>query len=61
MIQVDLARDKDSYTHRAGRTGRMGREGVVITFVSHPQELKQLKKYASVREVVLKDRELYIL
>ncbi|MCU0082839.1 DEAD/DEAH box helicase [Streptococcus danieliae] len=61
VIQVDLARDKDSYTHRAGRTGRMGREGVVITFVSHPQELKQLKKYASVREVVLKDRELYIL
>ncbi|MGZ7259839.1 DEAD/DEAH box helicase, partial [Streptococcus pyogenes] len=47
------------YTHRAGRTGRMGKDGVVITLVSNPNELKQLKKYASVQEVILKNQELY--
>ncbi|MBF8970703.1 DEAD/DEAH box helicase [Streptococcus sp. NLN76] len=61
VIQVDLARDKDTYTHRAGRTGRMGRPGSVITFVSHPQELKQLKKYAKVSEIQLKNRELFLV
>ena len=34
VINFDLARDKETYTHRAGRTGRMGKSGVVITFVT---------------------------
>ena len=49
----------ETYTHRAGRTGRMGKEGYVITLVTHPEELKKLKKFASVREIVLKNQELY--
>ena len=54
VINYDIPRDVETYTHRAGRTGRMGREGYVITFITHPEELKSLKKYASVRELVLK-------
>ncbi|SNH54236.1 ATP-dependent RNA helicase [Streptococcus pneumoniae] len=50
----------ETYTHRAGRTGRMGKEGYVITLVTHPEEIKKLKKFASIREIVLKNQELYI-
>ncbi|KXT77068.1 ATP-dependent RNA helicase YfmL [Streptococcus sp. DD10] len=61
VINYDVPRDKETYTHRSGRTGRMGKEGYVITLVTHPEELKTLKKYSSVREIILKNHELYIL
>ena len=60
VVNFDIPRDIETYTHRAGRTGRMGKEGYVITLVTHPEELKKLKKFASVREIVLKNQELYI-
>ena len=43
VINYDIPRDVETYTHRAGRTGRMGRDGYVITFITHPEELKSLK------------------
>ena len=60
VINYDIPRDVETYTHRAGRTGRMGRDGYVITFITQPEELKSLKKYASVRELVLKNSELFL-
>ena len=60
VVNFELPRDAETYTHRSGRTGRMGKEGYVITLISHPEELKTLKKYASVREIVLKNQELYV-
>jgi len=60
VINYDIPRDVETYTHRAGRTGRMGREGYVITFITHPEELKSLKKYAFVRELVLKNSQLFL-
>ena len=45
VINFEVARDKENYTHRAGRTGRMGKEGVVIAFVNHPEDIKILKKF----------------
>lgn len=60
VINFDLARDKEVYTHRAGRTGRMGKTGVVITFITHKEELKKLKKYAQVSEVYLKNQGLHL-
>ena len=60
VINFDLARDKEVYTHRAGRTGRMGKAGVVITFITHKEELKKLKKYAQVSEVYLKNQGLHL-
>ncbi|MGF0111230.1 DEAD/DEAH box helicase [Streptococcus sp. SGI.013] len=61
VINFEVPRDKEAYTHRAGRTGRMGKDGIVITFVTHKEELKQLKKYATVKEVKLKNQQLFIL
>ncbi|HEL1599113.1 TPA: DEAD/DEAH box helicase [Streptococcus suis] len=59
VLNFEVPFDQEAYTHRSGRTGRMGKEGLVITLVSSPSELKQLKKYASVQEVILKNQELY--
>lgn len=59
VLNFEVPFDQEAYTHRAGRTGRMGKEGLVITLVSSPSELKQLKKYAQVQEVILKQQELY--
>lgn len=61
VLNFDLPRDKEVYTHRAGRTGRMGKNGQVITLISTPNDLKKLKKYAPVTEVILKNQELYKL
>lgn len=60
VVNYELPRDLETYTHRAGRTGRMGKEGYVITLVSHAEEIKSLKKYAAVRELVLKNQELFV-
>lgn len=35
VINYSLPDDQESYVHRVGRTGRAGKEGVAITFVSH--------------------------
>lgn len=60
VINYEVPRDKEAYTHRAGRTGRMGKEGSVITLVSHPQDLKKLKKFAQVQEIGLKNQAFYL-
>lgn len=38
MFQYNLAKDTDSYVHRGGRAGRMGRPGSVITLVWEGEE-----------------------
>ncbi len=43
VLNFEVPFDQEAYTHRSGRTGRMGKEGLVITLVSSPSELKQLK------------------
>ncbi|MGT2887082.1 DEAD/DEAH box helicase [Streptococcus didelphis] len=58
VLNFEVPRDKENYIHRAGRTGRMGKEGIVITFVSHPEDLKKLKKFAKVEEIQLYHQEL---
>lgn len=35
VINYDLPRDKESYIHRIGRTGRYGRKGWAINFIMH--------------------------
>lgn len=59
VLNFEVPFDQEAYTHRAGRTGRMGKEGLVITLISDSNELKQLKKYATVQEVMLKNQTLY--
>lgn len=44
VIQYDMPLNLREYTHRSGRTGRMGKSGKVITFAS-PREIRTLKQY----------------
>ncbi|MDT2613727.1 DEAD/DEAH box helicase [Enterococcus dongliensis] len=45
VVNTDVPLSEESYLHRAGRVGRMGNTGVVITFVT-PQEKADLTKIA---------------
>ncbi|WP_269431185.1 DEAD/DEAH box helicase [Rubeoparvulum massiliense] len=42
VYNFDIPQDPESYVHRIGRTGRAGKKGVAITFVT-PREMDQLK------------------
>lgn len=43
VINFDLPESAELFTHRAGRTGRMGRQGEAITFVT-PEEAPKLRQ-----------------
>ena len=43
IINYDLPIDPENYVHRIGRTGRMGKDGVAIAFVT-PEEGKELTR-----------------
>lgn len=57
IIQLDAATSPDSYVHRAGRTGRMGKNGRVITLVDQINEYK-LVKYKRELNISLDEVEL---
>jgi superfamily II DNA/RNA helicase len=38
VVNFDLPRSADDYTHRIGRTGRAGEAGLAVSFVSHDTE-----------------------
>lgn len=38
VINFDMPKDSDSYVHRGGRAGRLGRPGFVVTFIISSQE-----------------------
>jgi ATP-dependent RNA helicase DeaD len=42
VYNFDIPQDPDSYVHRIGRTGRVGKSGLAITFVT-PRELGHLQ------------------
>ncbi len=43
IINYDLPEDAENYVHRIGRTGRMGKDGVAISFAT-PEEGKDLTR-----------------
>ena len=47
VINFDLPRSKETYIHRIGRSGRYGRKGVAINFVTERdlENLENLKKF----------------
>jgi superfamily II DNA/RNA helicase len=49
VINYDIPEEGESYVHRIGRTARMGREGMAITFVAEWDEksLSEIKKVAN--------------
>jgi ATP-dependent RNA helicase DeaD len=42
VINFDFPNDREAYTHRIGRTGRAGRQGDAITFISS-RDIRQLR------------------
>ena len=42
VLNFDIPMDPESYTHRIGRTARMGKAGRAITFVN-PREMRELQ------------------
>lgn len=42
IFNFDIPQDPESYVHRVGRTGRLGKRGIAITFTT-PREINQLK------------------
>ena len=47
VINFDLPRNGETYTHRAGRTGRMGKHGLVISF-GNDHDLRDLRRLVAV-------------
>ncbi len=47
VVNFDLPRNGETYTHRAGRTGRMGKAGLVLT-LGNDHDLRDLKRLVKV-------------
>ncbi|AJG99264.1 RNA helicase [Clostridium beijerinckii] len=57
VINYDIPEDKESYVHRIGRTGRAGKMGRAITFVTQNESkfLNDIHEYIG-KEILLKER-----
>jgi len=51
VINYDLPKNRETYLHRIGRSGRFGRKGVAINFVTTRSKyiLSELEKYYDTR------------
>ena len=58
VVHVDFPRDIAQYVHRAGRTGRMGANGTVISLVTEREE-RELKKYCQELNVTPNKRTFF--
>jgi superfamily II DNA/RNA helicase len=58
VVHVDFPRDIAQYVHRAGRTGRMGADGTVISLVTEREE-RELKRYCQELNVTPNKRIFY--
>ncbi|WP_413302913.1 DEAD/DEAH box helicase [Bacillus sp. 1P10SD] len=58
VVQIDSPKDIAQYVHRAGRTGRMGANGTVISLVTEREE-RELKRYCRELNVPLEKRVFY--
>ncbi|WP_096202577.1 DEAD/DEAH box helicase [Bacillus sp. FJAT-45350] len=57
VINIHPPVDADAYLHRAGRTGRMGKSGVVIS-IMEPKELFIIKKFEKALNIKIEERRL---
>jgi ATP-dependent RNA helicase DeaD len=58
VVNLDAPDDADRYVHRAGRTGRMGRDGTVVT-IAAPRELYIVDNLRRRLKIELTERKLY--
>ena len=57
VINYSLPQDPEAYVHRIGRTGRAGKKGVAITFIS-PWENKKLKFISSLAKTTIRREKI---
>lgn len=55
IVHYDPASDADTYVHRSGRTGRMGRAGLVFSIIN-PQERFIIQKFAKQTGLVIAEK-----
>jgi len=58
VISLGVPADAERYVHRAGRTGRMGREGTAVSLVD-PRDWHRVVKLARKLGIAIEERELY--
>jgi superfamily II DNA/RNA helicase len=58
VVQIDFPKDITQYVHRAGRTGRMGANGIVISLVTDREE-RELKRFCRELNLELHKRIFY--
>lgn len=58
VVQIDFPKDITQYVHRAGRTGRMGANGTVISLVTEREE-RELKRFCRELQIPLHKRVFY--
>ncbi|MEZ7898972.1 MAG: DEAD/DEAH box helicase [Flaviflexus sp.] len=57
VINFDIPKEIDTYVHRIGRTGRAGREGVALSFVT-PRERARLRKIEQATKAHMEEVDL---
>lgn len=57
VYNFDIPQDGRNYIHRIGRTGRKGKKGIAITFVS-PHEFGQLRKIEGIAKTKIKRKKI---
>jgi superfamily II DNA/RNA helicase len=61
VVQMSLPRETDTYLHRAGRTGRLGREGKVVTLTQGEDKEKfVVKRFSNELGIEITKRALKI-
>jgi len=57
VINYALPQDPESYIHRIGRTGRAGKKGIAITFISH-EEYRKLMQIKRITKTTIRKEKL---
>ena len=57
VINYNLPQDPEAYVHRIGRTGRAGKQGTAITFIS-PNELRELLFIQKIARATIKKEKV---
>ena len=58
IFNLSMPEDPKDYLHRAGRTGRKGKNGVVISIITS-RELSLIKLYQKILKIDLKEKDMY--
>jgi superfamily II DNA/RNA helicase len=58
VIALDVPQDAEAYTHRAGRTGRAGKRGIMVS-IGDEEEMRRLARLEKRLGLTVYPKELY--